>query len=161
MCKCEIPGWCKCLNRDLSGRLWELYNNINCTQKQHDKYVQLFNQVADSGLPSVSPNFMSMIGSFVSSNINYIFNGQRLPEPLAKERLDICAECEYKLPKDDQDQKNWTCQECGCFLRQTPIYSPGKAFMSSEFCPKDKWPKLSLEMIQAHKPTGGCGGCQG
>lgn len=59
---------------------------------------------------------------------------QSVPEAVAKQRQDICNDCEHRIKVTNQ------CSECGCFLA-------AKTKFKQESCPLQKWTEYNENLI--------------
>ena len=81
--------------------------------------------------------------SFSKSALKHAKNlFENVPDPIQKERLQICSDCEFF------NAEKITCNKCGCLLMV-------KTSWASESCPEGKW--SSQERKKTAKKDCGCG----
>lgn len=74
---------------------------------------------------------MSKIQEILSGWTNLVFKNEDV-EKIAKERLEICSECEFMSEYPNEMKSFSTCTSCGCVLS-------AKCRSEKSICPKDKW----------------------
>ena len=90
-----------------------------------------------------SPNIIDKAISFSKSALKHAKNlFENVPDPVQKERLQICSDCEFF------NAEKITCNKCGCLLMI-------KTSWASESCPEGKW--SSQERKKTAKKDCGCG----
>jgi len=92
--------------------------------------------------PQKEPPTRDKIVSFSISLLKHAKNlFENVPDPIQKNRLQICQECPFFNPE------NLKCNKCGCFLMS-------KTSWASESCPEGKW--SSQERRKINKNDCGC-----
>lgn len=146
-CECPIAGYCNrhqvnksahlhklCQNHIGYFNMWEECRGPNqnpndCTKNSQSNISNFVQEnISSEDKKDIKlPSTMQMAKNFISSATKHLQNGmQHVTDEQQKQRLDICAGCEFIVENGSR------CGKCGCFLQT-------KTKWASSNCPIGKW----------------------